>query len=609
MNKIKFILVAVGILLALAFTFSCTSDDGGGDISQLSSSGTESLGESSSSLQTNASSGSQNRLYLGYGYDVIKSSYINRNDVKMLYPVLDQKRIIDDGLIASDQIGGMQEFETYVGNSLTEFYEKRNERIGLGLSASVPIKIVLFSGKFESEFGVSLSESRIDTNNYLRGRSSHYIAHEYISNGRATAKKLAEYLSEDFLADMRSKTAAQILDKYGSHIFIQYYKGGAMEYSYAYYGSKLEKSTDLSSALSVSLSAKIGIRASVDASSSWVGQEESLQKELENNSTFRSYSYGGALVNFADVDQIKPNYIIWLNSIEDRADICGIGKFDESFISVWELASASGESELANELEKEFLNRVEEQENNLQKAKVKVETKEFTVADTYAYTFDKSFPATVYIYALGAGGGGQGGNRNIPGNPFDNTWRGTGATGGGGSAAYMKLSIEQPETFDITVGKGGSGGGGVSIAWCPGCYWQSGNPGDGGGSTSVKIGSTTITAEGGRGGGGAGTVLTGGAGGSAGSRPTGLLDWFAASGASGNSGNEKQDLRGTNRGGSAAVITGKGSETSFGGSLGGMNGVAAQAGGGGAGGYDSSQSGSVGGDGMVLIVITYEEDL
>ena len=529
--------------------------------------------------------------------------------MKMLYPVLDQKRIIDDGLIASDQIGGMQEFETYVGNSLTEFYEKRNERIGLGLSASVPIKIVLFSGKFESEFGVSLSESRIDTNNYLRGRSSHYIAHEYISNGRATAKKLAEYLSEDFLADMRSKTAAQILDKYGSHIFIQYYKGGAMEYSYAYYGSKLEKSTDLSSALSVSLSAKIGIRASVDASSSWVGQEESLQKELENNSTFRSYSYGGALVNFADVDQIKPNYIIWLNSIEDRADICGIGKFDESFISVWELASASGESELANELEKEFLNRVEEQENNLQKAKVKVETKEFTVADTYAYTFDKSFPATVYIYALGAGGGGQGGNRNIPGNPFDNTWRGTGATGGGGSAAYMKLSIEQPETFDITVGKGGSGGGGVSIAWCPGCYWQSGNPGDGGGSTSVKIGSTTITAEGGRGGGGAGTVLTGGAGGSAGSRPTGLLDWFAASGASGNSGNEKQDLRGTNRGGSAAVITGKGSETSFGGSLGGMNGVAAQAGGGGAGGYDSSQSGSVGGDGMVLIVITYEEDL
>jgi len=279
-------------------------------------------------------------------------------------------------------------------------------------------------------------------------------------------------------------------------------------------------------------------------------------------------------------------------------------QLDYSEISSFDKSDATG-----FEFDVSMLENLPKTKYSLTQSEKREIREEFSTAGTHTYTFDKYFPATVEVYALGAGGGGQGGNRNIPGNPFDNTWKGTGAAGGGGSAAYMKLSIEQPETFDITVGRGGSGGSGVSISWCIGCYWQSGDPGNAGGSSSVKISSTTITAEGGRGGGGAGTVLTGGAGGSAGNRPTGLLDWFAASGNSGNNGNEKQDLRGTNRGGSAAVIVGKGYEVSFGGGLGGTSTVATQTGGGGIGGYDSSQSGSVGGNGKVLIVITYEEIL
>ncbi|MDR2581697.1 MAG: hypothetical protein LBC85_11995, partial [Fibromonadaceae bacterium] len=471
----KMLLMFITLLFGF-FLVNCSNDSSSDDQNLVP-------GVSSDSQSNTSSDSQQSGTYLGYGYDVIQSSYINRVDVRMLHPVLDQKRMNNDGLIVSEQMG-MQEFETFVGNSLTEFYSERNERIGLGLSASVPFKGVLFSGKFETEFGVQLNESRVDEHTYLRGRSYHYTHHEYIGHGRATAEKLVEYLTEGFVADLRSRTATQILDRYGSHIFIQYYKGGAMEYNYAYHGTELGSSTEeLSTALRASLSVKSMAGASVGLSSDWQEREKQGWQELENNSTFRSRTYGGELVNVSSVGQIESNYTIWLNSIKDKADICGIGKFDESFISVWELAAASGELELAEELKNEFLKRAKEQEDNLWTMTRMVETGRFTTAGNHTYTLPNNvtYPATIEIYALGAGGGGQGGYE------FHNmaaSHEGTGAGGGGGSVAYTKFSVSQSTTFTITVGNGGAGGSDVFTPFnLLHARWQSGNPGVNGGNS------------------------------------------------------------------------------------------------------------------------------
>ena len=613
-NKNRLFKAIAVVLFFGLFLMNCSYDNTDSQLSsssdlQLSSSSesplassSSSLPSSSSSLLPNASSSSWQDTYLGYGYDVINSSYINRGDVKMLYPILDQEKMISDGLVASGSIG-IQEFETFVGNSLTKFYEERNKNIGLGLSASVPFKSVLFSGKYETEFSVKLNENRTDEHSYLRGRSYHYTHHEYIGKGRATAEKLVEYLSEGFAADLRSKTAAQILDRYGSHIFIQYYKGGVMEYNYAYYGTKLTNSTEMSNALKASLSIKIGVSASVSDNSKKDGEE------LENNSIFHSYTYGGALVNISSVEQIESNYTTWLNSIETKSDICGIGKFDESFIPVWELAAASGKTELAKELEREFLDRAIKQGKNMETMKSVVISKSFTSSTTYS--FDKGVPAIIEVYALGAGGGGQGGNRSYWWNPI-NIFQGgrndigTGGSGGGGAAAYMKFSVEESVAFNITVGKGGSGGGGHYSDWND--TWESGNPGDRGGNTSVTVGSRTLTAEGGGGAGGGGQNQDGGGGGKdeSTSKPANLLDFVSKSGMNGDDGQHMADLRSLNRGGRAAIIE-KGSEKTFGGGTGATNGIAAQTGGGGMGGYNDDQSGTTGGNGQVVIVVTYFE--
>jgi len=48
--------------------------------------------------------------YLGYGYDVINSSYINRGDVKISHPILDQKKMSENAVIITEKIAGEQDF-------------------------------------------------------------------------------------------------------------------------------------------------------------------------------------------------------------------------------------------------------------------------------------------------------------------------------------------------------------------------------------------------------------------------------------------------------------------------------------------------------------------
>jgi hypothetical protein len=241
--------------------------------------------------------------------------------------------------------------------------------------------------------------------------------------------------------------------------------------------------------------------------------------------------------------------------------------------------------------------------------------KEFSTAGNHTYTFDGSFPATIEVYALGAGGGGQGGHSFKKWWVGDYDFTGTGGAGGGGAAAYMKLSIDKPVAFNVTIGKGGSGGSGSYLeATMFNNDWYPGNAGSNGGNTSVAVGSATLTAEGGTRGGwswsGAAlnardeAALKGGNGGRASAKPTGVSEWGAESGSNGSNGNMSNAVQ--SQGGKAAKII-EGSEKSFGGGLGSISGRTVEAGGGGHGGYNS-QSGSAGGNGKVLIVITKLQD-
>jgi len=265
-----------------------------------------------------------------------------------------------------------------------------------------------------------------------------------------------------------------------------------------------------------------------------------------------------------------------------------------------------------------------------------------TTNHIHAYTLPSNirFPAIIEVYALGGGGGGQGGCRwgqsgsyEVQTSPlgcgvlwlfpcyetvhYTNWFEGTGGAGGGDAAAYMKFNVTGSTHFNINLGNGGRGGDGVSRA--AGVSWRSGFRGSDGNPTTVTWSGNTLTAAGGRGGGegraddigtdATGRIITGGSGGLVSSRPQIIVNdsehWRTISGGRGENGSQNSCV--ASRGGNAANIDNFGG--TLGGSLGcpnGRIGVSGSNGSGGSGGRDNS-SGGRGGDGQVRIIITYFE--
>jgi len=252
----------------------------------------------------------------------------------------------------------------------------------------------------------------------------------------------------------------------------------------------------------------------------------------------------------------------------------------------------------------------------IEKTQEKIDTITFDIAGNHSYPFDKGFPATIEIYALGAGGGGQGGHWWILNS------EGTGGSGGGGGAVYTKLNVEEPVTFNITIGKGGEGGGGRRNDNI--LYWEPGNSGKNGENTSVTWidKNITITANGGGGGyhnGGKGSGnAKGGTGGNTSSKPASSLvtDWFSANGKSGVNGVDWTCIE-SNGGTAGSIVYKESYYDSFGGGSGGRiicnsnsrDSFSGTNGGGGSGGYGDYNNnlgkGGNGGDGQVKIVVKY----
>ncbi len=226
----------------------------------------------------------------------------------------------------------------------------------------------------------------------------------------------------------------------------------------------------------------------------------------------------------------------------------------------------------------------------------KIEIKDFNIPNTtHTYTFNKSFPATIEIYAVGGGGGGQGGNSW---ELFGTNW-GTGGGGGGGATAYMKVNVSEKTAFEIKVGEGGQMGAGRTN----GLTDNPGYPGNDGGTTTVSWSAYTIAVGGGAGGGKSGGK-NGGSGAEAPRTPfVSYLDWGSANGVTGTIG-EKGGRNGPSNnspaGGSAGKLS-KGYLGTFPSSSIGNGGK------GGGGNDDGAWPGVQGNPGQVIIVVTYYE--
>ncbi len=176
-----------------------------------------------------------------------------------------------------------------------------------------------------------------------------------------SAKKLRDYLSDEFLADIQfidsEAEAIKFLETYGTHLFPGYTFGGRLDVS-----NYMVSNTDsLSVAEGLTLTAKMGAAiATCNAGASFGFEQQYQNKETNVNqkSLYKYRSIGGKSVAGLSLDNLFQyhedignghyEYDEWVNSIDrDRnLDILGVA-YGLSAIPVWELFPSTEQASVA----------------------------------------------------------------------------------------------------------------------------------------------------------------------------------------------------------------------------------------------------------------------
>jgi uncharacterized protein (TIGR02145 family) len=343
---------------------SCDNKSSSSLLVQNSSSSTQSsssLAQSSSSVTSRVCKSND----LGKGYDVIGNPYINWTKVNNI-AVLDQDKMCQDDILELDKPGGAQQYASFSGNTIKEFYSKRNESMKISANLGVDINIAfVFSAGFDVKFAQKTSSGSSQNSSlkyyYSQIRSYLYTGEDQIKSGSTSAQNLSKYLRNDFISDLKStKSAGQILDLYGSHVFIHYYKGGSLEANYTYTGSDSDSRFTSASQMELAAKASFGkIDAGIGTSSG--ESDEQRISELQQHMSFNYETYGGNSIGATNVSGVISEYDNWVISVRNNARTTGIKDFAQSFVSIWDLAQQVEGVSFAriNDLRNEFKRRAD----------------------------------------------------------------------------------------------------------------------------------------------------------------------------------------------------------------------------------------------------------
>jgi len=322
--------------------------------------------------------------FLLYGYDVINSAYINRDDVKVSAPIINLSKANQETLIIQT-IVSKSIFELVTANSISELYNK------MSVGASVQGSYGLFSAKASTEFSVENENKK--TNYFSKGRSIQQTKDEWLRNSEPAFLK--DFFTDGFINDITSKTAEQLINKYGTHLIKRVYWGGTAEFNYSYYGTKLKTESEIKVAVEASYS---GVKGG--------GSVANTDKviELNNNSKFYAKTVGGKNTSIMSVDDFTVKYHDWVDSVTSQPDICAIGNFRDCLLPLWELVKQVDPAK-AQTVEDEYYNQLEKSESILESLVYKkyVETEPFI----YALSIGESIPAGYNYVKNGPTGGGS----------------------------------------------------------------------------------------------------------------------------------------------------------------------------------------------------------
>jgi len=254
-----------------------------------------------------------------YGYNVLTSAYVEHESVPST-PILDRDNLSKAGITYTFSPIYLSKVQHFQSEKATEIYH--------ALSGSVNSKYgtAAFSNDINVEFNLQNDKSKVNT---LIKHIGYYPNWDIkVNNGVFNP---SDYLSATFIDDVRNKTPDEIFSTYGPHLFKHYYIGGRvnMNIAYSHTTASALAAGDIKDTLST-----------LHSSTTLKTKYQQCLDELSSNS-LEDFSFtGGEKVANPTYSNIQDMYISWVKTIDkldQRQDLAGIGKIDESMVPLWNL--------------------------------------------------------------------------------------------------------------------------------------------------------------------------------------------------------------------------------------------------------------------------------
>ncbi|MCL2218672.1 MAG: MACPF domain-containing protein [Chitinispirillia bacterium] len=251
----------------------------------------------------------QARNIIGAGYDItgLYASYQNRKPL-----ILDFNRLAIDGRIMGGWVGNTYRSSTVEGRTISDYQTNLSKR----LDANARIRVWWLWGRasFAAQVKASFGEDKIRSTEYaFITKSSIVTLYNYKLPDPADI--LVNYLSPDFLRDLETFSASDIVYKYGTHVILGADFGGRLDYNMSIQKIDQNTTTELNAYIDAKIAASIPF-----ISGQLSGGFQTLEKfrNAFNEITERVsvMAYGGVMRDASAISSSGPSGDKWDNWVE-----------------------------------------------------------------------------------------------------------------------------------------------------------------------------------------------------------------------------------------------------------------------------------------------------
>lgn len=250
----------------MLFMSSCSSDE-------ITETTPEKVNENSISLEDNKEFGAYNAL--GYGYNVT-GEYANSNSTGFKVIDIDKFKVEQSARLV-DENTWTQEYSEEYGEDAVAFSKVISKKV------SATDQLQLYGKTISNPFKSATTDNyKFFESKYIYG-SYNLLIKQKRFRINATTDLLSNYVTQDFLKDLQTKTPEQIVHNYGTHVMVDIYTGAKLDVFFQAQTTNQDRSR----------AARAGIAIAVNGLNSGIANDIDVQEASKNYSKKLYYKTRG----------------------------------------------------------------------------------------------------------------------------------------------------------------------------------------------------------------------------------------------------------------------------------------------------------------------------